>query len=599
MDGDRLVIGLEELLRVPQVDVFSGFDISPDDQKVVFSWNRTGQWEIYELPLGAPVPPHQITVGPGGKFAPVYSPDGARLAYAVDFDGSERYRLFVLALADGKPLDLAPDISHDIMPHFAWSPDGSEIAFLSNRFGCFGVYVMPSDGGAERLVLTMPHPLRTVHWSPNGCWLAVTAETHGQDWGIFLVPAEGGEARPVTDANGLLDAHHPCWAAKSDRLAFCTDARGVFDIAIYDIASREITWVTDCEGDKQWPDWSPDGEHLVYVHSLGAVAWLEVLKSGEAPIRYQVESGVHYRPRFTSDGRQVICGFDNPRYPPDLWALSLLEGKFRQLTCSLPSELDSSLLVMPVEVEYPGLDRQNIPALLYRPPNLEAPAPAVIVVHGGPNWHFQAIWYPFMAHLANRGWVVLAPNYRGSTGYGRAWQRASRFDLGGVDTRDVAAGAVYLVRQGLAHPSRIAVTGRSHGGYLTMTCLTQYPELWAAGSAVVPFINWFTAHAGSRHDLQHWDVENFGDPEKNRNLWHQRSPFFFLERVRAPVQLICAANDPRCPASESISARDRLHELGRVVDFALYPDDGHAFLKIENVVDSEMRRVMFLERFLQ
>ena len=115
----------------------------------------------------------------------------------------------------------------------------------------------------------------------------------------------------------------------------------------------------------------------------------------------------------------------------------------------------------------------------------------------------------------------------------------------------------------------------------------------------MPFINWFTAHAGSRHDLQHWDVENFGDPEKNRNLWHQRSPFFFLERVRAPVQLICAANDPRCPASESISARDRLHELGREVDFALYPDDGHAFLKIENVVDSEMRRVMFLERFLQ
>jgi dipeptidyl aminopeptidase/acylaminoacyl peptidase len=195
--------------------------------------------------------------------------------------------------------------------------------------------------------------------------------------------------------------------------------------------------------------------------------------------------------------------------------------------------------------------------------------------------------------------VVLAPNYRGSTGYGRAWQHANRFDLGGVDTQDVVAGADYLVREGLADAARIAVTGRSWGGYLTMTCLTQYPDRWAAGSAVVPFLNWFTAHANSRQDLQHWDVENFGDPEENRDLWRERSPFFFLDRIQAPVQLISGAHDIRCPASEALQARAELVAWGKVCDLVLYEDEGHSFLKIENVLDVKKRRLAFLAGVLE
>ena len=107
----------------------------------------------------------------------------------------------------------------------------------------------------------------------------------------------------------------------------------------------------------------------------------------------------------------------------------------------------------------------------------------MIDVHGGPNWLSLITWSPFIQHMVSRGWVVLSPNYRGSTGYGKAWQLASRYDLGGVDTQDVVAGANYLEAQEYAIPDKIAVTGRSWGGYLTMTCLTQYPERWAAGSA--------------------------------------------------------------------------------------------------------------------
>jgi dipeptidyl aminopeptidase/acylaminoacyl peptidase len=204
-----------------------------------------------------------------------------------------------------------------------------------------------------------------------------------------------------------------------------------------------------------------------------------------------------------------------------------------------------------------------------------------------------------MSHLVSCGWTVLAPNYRGSTGYGREWQTLNRFDLGGGDADDCAAGAHYLVREGLADPKRIAVTGRSHGGYLTMSCLTRHPTLWSGGSAIVPFLNLFNCHALMREDLKHWDIENMGRPEENYELWHERSPYFFLDRVLAPVQIICGENDPRCPAKDSIDAHNKLLELGRQVDFKMYEDEGHTFLRLENIIDSEIRRVTFLSRLLE
>jgi dipeptidyl aminopeptidase/acylaminoacyl peptidase len=204
-----------------------------------------------------------------------------------------------------------------------------------------------------------------------------------------------------------------------------------------------------------------------------------------------------------------------------------------------------------------------------------------------------------ISHMVSRDWTVLAPNYRGSTGYGKKWQNASRYDMGGVDTDDCAAGVNYLLENNLADKDKIAVTGRSHGGYLTMTSLTMYPELWAAGSAVVPFLNWIKSHKNSREDLQHWNIENMGDPEDNHELWIARSPYFFLDKVNAPVQMICGGNDPRCPASESIDARDKLVELGKDVEFLLYKDEGHSFLDIVNVIDAEEKCVVFLAQALE
>ena len=627
------MLDLGVLLRVPYVETEMGFDISLDGERAAFSWNPDGRWEIYEISLRSESDPstglrhrsyreHRhvgarrqaqpdssgqrpklVSRAPGGKFHPRYSPDGHRLAFVADFDGSEHFHIILHDLATGEQTDLTPNVTSSLQAVFAWSPDGKQIAYISDVAGQFDTYVMTIGEGNERigedrLVLDAGHPAWKVRWSPDGLWLVVTVEANGADYGTFIVRANGGDVHRIVDENGPINAKDACWSPDSRRLAFCSDIHGNYDIGIYAIETDNITWVTEGNGQKQFPVWSPDGTRLAYVFNLGAVSWLALQELGGQPVLHRVEPGVHYLPKFTPDGNRLIFGFDNPRHPADLWSLSLEEDQFTQLTYSLPEELEDAAFLMPEEIAYPGVDGTPVPALLFRP-KVKKPGPAVLLNHGGPDWFFEMTWYPLMVHMVSRGWVVLVPNYRGSTGYGRDWQLASRFDFGGVDTDDVAAGARYLVREGLADPQRIGITGRSHGGYLTASCLTRYPDLWAAGSAVVPFLNWFTNHNEIRPDLQHWDLENFGDPVKDYNLWRERSPSFFLDRIRVPLQLICGRHDARCPISDSIQAYNDLKRMGKGVDLVLYEDEGHTFLKMENVLDSEQRRVAFLAKYLE
>jgi dipeptidyl aminopeptidase/acylaminoacyl peptidase len=602
------MIDLGVLLRVPCVEVEMGFDVSPDGEHVAFSWNPDGRWEIYEIPLsGGPssakrslkTDQHRISYGSGAKFHPRYSPDGRQLAYAVDYDGSESFHLLVHDFGTGIERDITPDDHCALQAHFSWSPDSKQIAFLSDQSGQFNVYIIPAEGGDARLLLDVGFPAWKVSWSPDGLRLALTVEAGGIDYGTYIVPVcEPDRAYRISDESGPIDAGQTCWSPDGAHIAFTSDVHGYNNIGIFELATHKIQWLTDGDGEKQFPAWSPDGSCLAYVLNRGTVSWLALQKPGESPVLYQVESGVHYLPHFTLDGNWLIFAFDNPRHPDDLWMLGLEDGRLSQLTHSLPDELARDSFAMPEEITYPGLDGTPIPALLYRS-KLQKPGPALLLIHGGPDWLFEMTWYPLMAHLASRGWAVLVPNYRGSTGYGRAWQEASRFDFGGVDNDDVAAGAQFLIQHHLADPQRIGVTGRSHGGYLTMTCLTKYPHLWAAGSAVVPFINWFTNHKYIRADLQHWDIENFGDPHENHDLWFERSPFFFLDRITAPVQLLAGRQDQRCPVSDSIEAHGVLQTMGKSVELVIYEDEGHAFLKLENVLDSEHRRVEFLAKYLE
>ena len=248
-------LDLAQLLRVPQVDPL--FDISPDNSKVAFAWNKTGEWQIYEMSLPpsplTPLPAREgnisaITSGIGGKFNPRYSPDGSRLAYVLDVDGSESYHLIVYDFVTKQHTDLTLNISHALQPNFCWSPDGSQLAFLSDKQGNFSAYTISVNGGDAKLMLDAVHPAWQVEWSPDGKHLAVCCEMHGQDYGVFIVVLQAKETFEIP-----VNAYDPNWSADGSQLAFHSDVHGWFDIGVYDLTTKEISWLTKSAGDSQSP----------------------------------------------------------------------------------------------------------------------------------------------------------------------------------------------------------------------------------------------------------------------------------------------------------------------------------------------------------
>jgi dipeptidyl aminopeptidase/acylaminoacyl peptidase len=599
------MISLRSLTRLPYV---WDYDVSPDGRLAAFVWDRSGQLELYLLRLdgAGPSEPWRITGGPESKMAPRFSPDGTRLAYAQDYGGNECYDLFIYDLRTGATRNLTPDTPRELInPDVTWSPDGRYLAYQTDRAGEFATHVLSVEApSAPRRLTRHPYSDHTAAWSPDGRVVAVSALAQGQENWLFLLTPDGDQLSIVEAEGRPIDAYAPAWSPDGRRLAFVSSAPGASAIFTYDLASRALRQETPADREADEPEWSPDGACLAYTWNEDGNASLRIKVLGSGKISaLRLGPGVHAHPHFASRNR-LLALFSSAQQPSDLWAFPLGEkepaARPRQITYARPDHSNGHSFVNPRAVRWPS-DGLSIPGLLYTPPGFQRgrdAGPAVLYVHGGPNWQYSNDWYVLVQYLVSCGCVVLAPNYRGSTGYGRAFQEASRFDFGGGDMRDVIAAAEFLVREGYAAPGRLAITGASYGGYLTMTALTRYPRMFAAGSAVVPYLNWFTAHDNVRGDLQYWDLLNFGDPVHDAERYRALSPIFYMDNIVAPVQLIAAANDQCCPASETEQAVEALRGLDVPHEVVIYPDEGHFFRKLETRVDADTRRARFLLKYL-
>ena len=352
-------LDLTQLLRVPHIDSGLCFDISPDESQIVFSWNKSGTWELYDSGIRelAPVSQTASCLTPelvGAKFSPRFSPDGTRLAYALDPDGSESYHIFIHNFQTNTAFDLTPDIAYAHQPNFAWSPDGERLAVLCDRQGQFALYLLPTDGTLGRLLKNVFRPCWDVTWSPDGQWLALEAESTASNHSIYVIPIN--RPRKATKIHTMqlkikgevLNAQNPAWSPDSKFLAFSGENGEWHDIGLFNVDTREITWVNRSVGDDTQPAWSRSGEAIGWVHAEGARTSFQ-LKEGSADIKQiQIGAGVHYFPQFTSDS--VVILYEDPSHPCDLWKINLADGSTQQLTNSLPEELPNAKFIQPEEI---------------------------------------------------------------------------------------------------------------------------------------------------------------------------------------------------------------------------------------------------------
>ncbi len=569
-------------------------EVNPRTGAVLFTGNAEGGHALFVLDASGGQA-RQVVAGRGHYGS--WSADGEQVVFLRDESGAEADDVMWLDTRTGTLRALTRDGHTYMWPRFA--PDG-RLALISNREGNFDPFLMDLETGTLTALAPGVRAARDLLWSPEGRWLSVARMDAADEGGairfsVEVVDTHTGERLGLGHFGGDFFDVEGSWRAGEDgpRLCFAAD-HGDFQELLLLSVSGESVWITEGGGDKSEPQWSPDGSRLAFLLGREGERRLLVREGESGDDRdLSVGDGVHRQPRWAPDGRSLTVLYESATQPRDLWRVTL-DGHKEQLTNGLPPELDRAALTPAVHVTFASFDGRPVPALCYRP--REANGAAVVMVHGGPTSSHRNGWHPDVQLLCGRGYTVLAPNVRGSTGYGRAFRDLNRLDWGGGDLQDLAAAHSWLHAEGY---HRVGIMGGSYGGYLTLMALTQQPTLWQAGAALFPIANLLTLFESSRPgDLRPYLLDQIGDPVARRDFYLARSPVNFVERVAAPLLLLQGEMDVRTPLTEAQAMAERLASAGKAHFLHVYANEGHGFQRRETQADALGRVLAFFNEHL-
>jgi len=585
-------------------------DWSPDGKQVAFISNVTARYNIWTVPAegGWPL---QLTVSNQRQAGVTWSPNGRWIAYMSDYDGKEQWDLFVVSPGNGQVTNLTntPEISEESP---VWSPDGNLLAYM----------VKPKDSPSYEIDLIEVATKKVRHlttntpkelwnssplWSKDGKWIVFSqAHASGKDLNILIAEVATGKTTSLTPHEGEKTFTATDISPDGKTLLITSNAHNSYEnVGLLEIATKKIIWLTSDKWEIMSEKFSPDGKRITWGANIDGnreifVYDLLTRQAHPLPIPKGVNALGGATTPFTRDGARVLYYHNGPNAPQDLWVYNNTTRKSHQITHSLVGGVRSEDMVEPYLVHYPSSDgKWEISAFVYVPYNAERSGKnaALVFLHGGPADQTVNSFIKIIQYLVNQGYFVIAPNYRGSTGYGKEFQDANRFDMGGGDLQDVVGAAEWIKKTGFIDPKKVAVMGGSYGGYLTMMAVTKAPELWAAGVPMFPFVNWFTKLENEDPIQTQYNLATMGDPIKNKARYMDRSPVNFVDQIKAPLLLVAGANDPRCPPTESEQVASAVKKRNGVAELKIYENEGHGFAKIENQIDAYSRVAEFLKKY--
>ena len=581
---------------------------SPDGRTIAFISNMSGRNNAWLVPADGGWPT-QLTVSDQRQSSPAWSPDGKWIAYQSDYDGDEQWDIFLVSPKTGQVVNLTN--TREIAEQSpVWSPDGRYLAYL----------VKPKTSSTHEIDVydTLMREVKHVTtgtpkdrgnygqvWSKDGKWIAYTqTQAKGTDSNIFVAEVGTGKTTLLTEHRGENLYTVNDFSPDGTHLLITSNAgNGYENVGLLDIASRKVEWLTRDKWEISGGNFSPDGKTVTWTANVDGNTdiFLHQRATGKTT-SLSLPKGVNYlggsQSAFSRDGTKLLYYHNGPSAPSDVWVYSTTTGKSQQVTHSLMAGVRSEDMVEPYLVHYPSRDgKWTISAFVYVPYNAprNGQHAAIVYVHGGPTSQTHNSFNRFIQYVVNKGYFVIAPNYRGSTGYGKEFQNANLFDMGGGDLQDVLAAADWMKQTGYPDPKKLILMGGSYGGYMTMMGVTKAPDVWAAGVPIVPFVNWFTEIQNEDPVLQQSDLATMGDPEKNKALYEDRSPINFIDQVKAPLLLLAGGHDPRCPKSETQQVVDAIKKRGGVIESKVYENEGHGFAKVENQIDAYKRVADFLQ----
>lgn len=581
--------------------------LSPQGNEVAFLTNITGVPQVWKIALTGGWP-DQLTFFRDRVARLEWSPRGDWIAFSLDLGGNERWQIHLVS-PDGatvRQLTNEPKVIHNFG---AWSPDGPRIAYGSNardeRY--FDIYLLDVATGQSRRVYEANARLSAEAFSPDGRLLVLHRANTNLDGDLLLLDLSTGQATHLTPHTGEADYSTVTWLPDGSGFYLLSDeGRDFTNLGFFDIKKRKLAFRENESWDAEAVAVSADGRRLAMAVNVDGYSELRV-KDGSGPwkkislrppgvIGSGVESG--QRLIFTRDGQRLVFSLAASRSTADVLSLDLSTNRTAQTTRSAMAGMPRDVLVEPELLHYPTFDGRQIPAFLYRPHGREKNLPVVIWIHGGPESQYRPTLNSVIQYFVTRGFAVLAPNVRGSTGYGKAYSHLDDVARRPDAVQDVAEAARWLGSSGIAAPDKIAVMGGSYGGYMTLAALTSHPDIWAAGVDLYGIANFksFFQNTGP------WRVElreaEYGSLEHDATLLEKISPLTHVDKIRAPLLVIAGANDPRVPREEAEQIVAAVKKQGGQVEYLLFPDEGHGVVKLANRIKAYSAIADFLDKHL-
>ncbi|WP_328626866.1 prolyl oligopeptidase family serine peptidase [Streptomyces sp. NBC_00353] len=591
----------EQRFRAPRVSLPDWAEDAPD--RALFVSNATGTYELYAWDRSTGEQ-RQVTDRPNGTTDGILTPDGETIWWFNDTDGDEfgvwMRQPFHGGNGSGRAADepAAPGLEPSYPAGLAIGRDGTAVVGRSTDEDGTTIHVV-RPGAPPVEIYRHRESAGVGDLSHDGTLIALEHTEHGDAMhsALRVVRQDGTTVAELDDTKGGtqelgLSVLGFAPVAGDTRLLVGHQRRGRWEPMIWDpVAGTETDLAIDLPGDVG-AEWYPDGSALLIVHGFEARSdlWRYEPATDSAPVRVETPAGSVSGATARPDGT-VEYLWSSAAQPPAVRSTTgavVLDPPGAKAPASVPVE--------DVWVDGPG---GRIHALVQRPAApAEGPFPTVFEIHGGPTWHDSDAFASGPAAWVDHGYAVVRVNYRGSTGYGRAWTDALKHRVGLIELEDIAAVREWAVKSGLADPAKLVLAGGSWGGYLTLLGLGTQPEDWALGLAAVPVADYVTAYHDEMEALKAMDRTLLGGtPEEVPERFEASSPLTYVDAVRAPVYISAGVNDPRCPIRQVENYVDRLKARQAVHEVYRY-DAGHGSLVVEERIKQVRLELDFARRHL-
>ncbi len=592
----------EEFL--PAQRLGNSLSLSADGTMVAYTSDASGQFNLWTQPVRGGAPRQLTSFTDRSVREVAWAPDGKTIAFTADTQGDEQYQVYLVSADGGEPMRVSRGTGQHRLAEQA--PFDTKQRFL--------LYCGPDDDPTIPAIIAYDLAAGTEARWPGPAYshgFAIGISPDGQHvLGGFLnsntkcqchvgrITLPGSPLEAVT-AGAPGEYYYPGpWAGDSRSFfVLTTDAdHDHVSLARFFVDDLHLAIVDNPAWNVEDAVVSADGRTELWAVNQDGYSVLRAQRDGAELTMPSIPGGVITAMSISHDGTVLALRLDTPDRPASVVVIYPgTDEPARYLTDTCPPAFGSRQPSVPELIRYPAKDGSPIPAWLYRPSG-NGPHPVVLSVHGGPEQQARPKYDPLHQALLAHGIAVLAPNIRGSSGYGHAWQARIYRNWGGIDLDDLSAAHAWLALQPWADTRKVGVFGGSYGGFAALSCITRIPELWAAGVSVCGMSNLETLARSMPPDWASMVATMFGDPSNSADAEEMRlrSPLTYAHQIKAPLLVIQGANDPRVPRAESDQIIDAARANGADPRYVVFDDEGHGFTSRANDIKANQLIVEFL-----